>query len=213
MYDILESYARKGYYSKNKAEKQKGQDILWYIWTGPNSPVYGKDKMTTFENYFLEDDEPKKEIKNAYYRLYNEVEFVDKILKEFGLNEATSHIINGHVPVELKKGEKPKKGGGKLLVIDGGFSRAYHGKTGIAGYTLVINSYGMHLVAHEPFESKETAIRNENDIFSNYITVELNAKRQNVADTDQGVEIKESIRQLESLLRAYEEGILVEKGV
>ena len=213
LYDILESYARKGYYSKNKAEKLKGQDILWYIWTGPNSPVYGKDKMTTFENYFLEDPVPKKETKNAYYRFYNEVEFVNKLLREFGLNEETSHIINGHVPVELKKGEKPIKGGGKLLVIDGGFSRAYHGKTGIAGYTLVINSYGMHLVAHEPFESKETAIRAESDIFSNFITVELTSKRQNVADTDQGVEIKESIRQLENLLRAYEEGILVEKGV
>ena len=129
------------------------------------------------------------------------------------MDEKTSHIINGHVPVELKKGERPIKCGGKLLVIDGGFSKAYQSKTGIAGYTLVINSYGMHLVAHEPFESKETAIRKESDIFSNYITVELTPKRQNVADTDQGVEIRESIRQLEDLLRAYEDGILVEKGV
>ena len=213
LYDVLENYARKGYYSKNKIEKQKGQDILWYIWTGPNSPVYGKDKMTTFENYFVEDKEARKEIKNAYYRLYNKVEFVDKILREFGLNEETSHIINGHVPVELKKGERPIKGGGKLLVIDGGFSRAYHGKTGIAGYTLVINSYGMYLVAHEPFESKEAAIRKESDIFSNFIDVEISMKRKNIADTDHGVEIRESIRQLENLLRAYEDGILVEKGV
>ena len=169
--------------------------------------------MTTFENYFLEDKEPKKETKNAYYRLYNKVEIVNKILREFGLNEETSHIINGHVPVELKKGERPIKCGGKLLVIDGGFSKAYQSKTGIAGYTLVANSHGMYLVAHEPFESKEAAIRNESDIFSDFFDVEIAMKRLNVADTDQGVEIRESIRQLEDLLRAYEEGILVEKGV
>lgn len=114
---------------------------------------------------------------------------------------------------QLKKGERPIKCGGKLLVIDGGFSKAYQSKTGIAGYTLVANSHGMYLVAHEPFESKEAAIRNESDIFSDFINVEIAMKRLNVADTDQGVEIKESIRQLESLLRAYEEGILVEKGV
>ena len=213
LYDVLENYARKGYYSKNKLEKQKGQDIMWYIWTGPNSPVYGKDKMTTFENYFLEDKEPKKETKNAYYRLYNNVGIINKILREFGLNEETSHIINGHVPVELKKGERPIKCGGKLLVIDGGFSKAYQSKTGIAGYTLVANSHGMYLVAHEPFESKEAAIRNESDIFSDFINVEIAMKRLNVADTDQGVEIRESIRQLEDLLHAYEDGILVEKGV
>ena len=132
---------------------------------------------------------------------------------EFGLDTKGAHIVNGHVPVEQIHGESPVKCGGKLLIIDGGFSKAYQKKTGIAGYTLVANSHGMYLVAHEPFESKEAAIRNESDIFSDFINVEVVMKRLNVADTDQGVEIRESIRQLEDLLRAYEDGILVEKGV
>lgn len=213
LYDILEAYARKGYYSKNAMEKKKGQDILWYIWTGPNSPVYGKDKMATFENYLLDDPEPKKETKNSYYRLYNQEEVVNRILEEFGLCTKTSHIINGHVPVEQKKGENPIKCGGKLLVIDGGFSKAYHAKTGIAGYTLVANSHGMYLVAHEHFESKEAAIQNESDIISDFINVETSATRINVADTDMGEEIRESIRQLEELLQVYRDGVLVEKGI
>ncbi len=213
LYDILDNYARKGYYSKDKMEKQRGQDILWYIWAGPNSPVFGKDKMATFERYFIKEKEPHKETKNDYYRLYNQEETLNKILKEFGLNEETSHIVNGHVPVEQKKGETPIKCGGKLLVIDGGFSKAYQGKTGIAGYTLVANSHGMYLVAHNPFCSKEEAVLNETDIVSDFIKVETSTERLNVADTDIGEEIKESIRQLENLLQAYQDGTLVETGV
>ena len=213
LYDVLDNYARKGYYAKDKQERQRGQDILWYIWAGPNSPVFGKDKMATFERYFLEDKELHKETKNAYYRLYDKEEILNKILKEFGLNEETSHIINGHVPVEQKKGETPIKCGGKLLVIDGGFSKAYQGKTGIAGYTLVANSHGMYLVAHNPFCSKEEAVLNEGDIISDFIKVETSTERLNVADTDIGLEIKESIRQLENLLKAYQDGILVETEV
>lgn len=166
LYDILDTYARRGYYaSRESGDKAKGEDILWYIWTGPNSPVFGKDKMTTFERYFIEDKETHVETKNAYYRLYDNEEIVDKILREFGLDTTKSHIVNGHVPVERKKGESPIKCNGKLLVIDGGFSKAYQHKTGIAGYTLVANSYGMRLVSHEPFESTEAAIRKESDIF------------------------------------------------
>lgn len=214
LYDVLENYARKGYYgARSSNEKMKGQDIIWYIWTGPNSPVFGKDKMTTFERYFIEDKETHKETKNAYYRLLNEEKIIDKILKEFGLDANKSHIVNGHVPVERKKGESPIKCGGKLLIIDGGFSKAYQDKTGIAGYTLVSNSYGMRLVAHEPFESAESAIRNESDIFSDSIIVETSRHRMNVADTDIGLELKESISQLEDLLQAYREGILIEKDV
>lgn len=213
LYDILDNYARKGYYSKDKMEKQRGQDILWYIWAGPNSPVFGKDKMATFERYFIKEKEPHKETKNDYYRLYDQEETLNKILKEFGLNEETSHIVNGHVPVEQKKGETPIKCGGKLLVIDGGFSKAYQGKTGIAGYTLVANSHGMYLVAHNPFCSKEEAVLNETDIVSDFIKVETSTERLNVADTDIGEEIKESIRQLENLLQAYQDGTLVETGV
>ena len=213
LYDILDTYARRGYYaSRESGDKAKGEDILWYIWTGPNSPVFGKDKMTTFERYFIEDKETHVETKNAYYRLYDNEEIVDKILREFGLDATKSHIVNGHVPVELKKGESPIKCNGKLLVIDGGFSKAYQHKTGIAGYTLVANSYGMRLVSHEPFESTEAAIRKESDIFSDSIVVETALRRQCVADTDIGVELKESIHQLEELLDAYREGVLVEKN-
>lgn len=213
LYDILDTYARRGYYaSRESGDKAKGEDILWYIWTGPNSPVFGKDKMTTFERYFIEDKETHVETKNAYYRLYDNEEIVDKILREFGLDTTKSHIVNGHVPVERKKGESPIKCNGKLLVIDGGFSKAYQHKTGIAGYTLVANSYGMRLVSHEPFESTEAAIRKESDIFSDSIVVETALRRQCVADTDIGLELKESIHQLEELLDAYREGVLVEKN-
>ena len=212
LYDILDHYARKGYYSQDKEEREKGKDIIWYIWTGPNSPVFGKDKMATFERYFVEDKSTHVEIKNSYYRLMDNEEVLNRILREFGLDEKC-HIINGHVPVELKKGETPIKCGGKLLIIDGGFSKAYQGKTGIAGYTLVANSHGMTLVAHEPFESAESAIRKESDIFSDSIIVETAPRRIRVSDTDIGTELKESIGYLEKLLAAYRDGTLIEKGV
>lgn len=212
LYDILDSYARKGYYSnQDYQEKKRGLDILWYIWAGPNSPVFGKDKMTTFERYFIDDKQAHVENKNSYYRLNDREDILNKILEEFGLDPAKGHIVNGHVPVELKKGQTPLRCGGKLLIIDGGFSKAYQGKTGIAGYTLVANSYGMRLVAHETFESTEAAIRKESDIFSDSIIVESYSKRIHVADTDIGTELKESIRQLEALLQAYREGLIIEK--
>lgn len=214
LYDALDNYARKGFYGKRHSEdKARGQDILWYIWTGPKSPVFGKDKMTTFERYFVEDKDTHIEKKNAYYRLYDNEDIIDKILMEFGLDTTKSHVVNGHVPVERKKGESPIKCNGKLLVIDGGFSKAYQNKTGIAGYTLVVNSYGMRLVSHEPFESTEAAVRKESDIFSDSVIVETNYVRQCIADTDNGQEIKDSIHQLEELLEAYREGVLVEKSV
>ena len=214
LYDILDQYARKGYYSKyNPAEMQKGQDIIWYIWEGPNSPVFGKDKMATFERYFVEEKETHKETKNSYYQLLDREDVINKILMEFGLDSGQSHIVNGHVPVELKKGESPIKCGGKLLIIDGGFSKAYQGKTGIAGYTLVANSHGMRLVAHEPFESAESAILHESDIFSDSVILETSNSRISVADTDGGAEIKETIHQLEVLLQAYRDGTIIEKSL
>lgn len=214
LYDVFDHYARKGYYSNQDIrEKQKGQDILWYIWTGPNSPVFGKDKMTTFERYFIADKETHVETKNSYYRLMDQESVLNRILVEFGLDTAHAHIVNGHVPVELKKGESPIKCGGKLLIIDGGFSKAYQGKTGIAGYTLVANSHGMRLVAHEPFESMEAAVQKESDIFSDSIMVERAPTRMRVADTDIGRELKESISYLEKLLTAYNDGTIIEKGV
>ena len=213
LYDVLENYARKGYYGKdNDLETERGRDILWYIWTNANSPVFGKDKMTTFERYLIEDKETHVEKKNKYYELLNDEETVNKILREFGLDERFSHIVNGHVPVEQKKGESPIKCDGKLLVIDGGFSKAYQGKTGIAGYTLVYNSHGMWIAAHEPFESKEAAIQKETDIVSDSFVVESSSMRLRVADTDTGYDIREQICQLEDLLRAYREGIIVERS-
>lgn len=212
LYDVLEMYARKGYYGEHKSkEKEMGKNILWYIWESPNSPVFGKDKMATFERYLVEDKSTHTERKNPYYSLLNNEEVIGKILEEFGLDEKYSHIINGHVPVEQKKGESPIKCNGKLLIIDGGFSKPYQDKTGIAGYTLVYNSHGMRLVAHEPFESKAAAIRKETDIFSDSIDVEVSNFRLRVADTDTGYEIREQITRLEELLRAYKDGTLVEK--
>ena len=212
LYDILDNYARKGYYAKNEpAEMRKAQDYIWYIWAGPNSPVFGKNKMTTFERYFIEDKETHKETKNAYYSLLDREDILNKILDEFELDTKKSHIINGHVPVELKKGESPIKCDGKLLIIDGGFSKAYQSKTGIAGYTLVANSHGMRLVAHEPFESMEAAVLHESDIFSDSTVIEVAPVRIRVSDTDIGRELKDQIKQLELLLQAYRDGIIVEK--
>ncbi|MCR4586024.1 MAG: fructose-1,6-bisphosphatase [Lachnospiraceae bacterium] len=211
LYDALETYARKGYYSKDPKEKQYGKDILYYIWAGPKSPVFGKDKMATFERYFIDDKATHKEVKNPYYKLYDNEDAVNSIMDEFGISRENSHIINGHVPVELKKGETPIKCGGKLLVIDGGFSKAYQEKTGIAGYTLVENSHGMFLISHQPFESKEAAIRAETDIVCERIPVQIAPRRIMVADTDVGRELKESINQLKKLLEAYREGIILEE--
>ena len=212
LYDILDNYARKGYYAKNDpAEMHKAQDYIWYIWAGPNSPVFGKDKMTTFDRYFIEDKETHKETKNAYYSLLDHEDILNKILDEFELDTRKSHIVNGHVPVELKKGESPIKCDGKLLIIDGGFSKAYQSKTGIAGYTLVANSHGMRLVAHEPFESMEAAVLHESDIFSDSTVIEVAPVRIRVSDTDIGRELKDQIKQLELLLQAYRDGIIVEK--
>lgn len=212
LYDVLDNYARKAYYEKNDTKgMRRAQDYLWYIWAGPKSPVFGKDKMSTFERYFIEDRETHKEIKNTYYSRLDDEETVNKILREFGLDENKSHIVNGHVPVEQKNGESPIRCGGKLLIIDGGFSRAYQDKTGIAGYTLVASSHGIRLVAHEPFESKEAAILKESDIFSDTTEIEAAPNRIRVSQTDVGAEIRDNIAELERLLEAYRDGVLVEK--
>lgn len=211
LYDILESYARKGFYSLDPEEKQKGLDILWFIWENKNSPVFGKEKMTTFERYFIADKDTHKEPKNPYYRLLEEEEVVNSILAEFGLSSKDAHIINGHIPVEAKLGESPVKCNGKLLIIDGGFSKAYQDKTGIAGYTLIYNSYGLVLAAHEPFESVDKAVQEGSDIFSHTILVQHVVKRKTVADTDIGKNLKLSVDDLESLLEAYRAGLIVEE--
>ncbi len=210
LYDLLEEYARKGFYAPfGSPEQIKGGDILWYLWCGPKSPSYGRSKMTTFERLFIEEEETHKETKDPYYRfIENDEEVAGNILKEFGLNPDSSHIINGHVPVETKKGQTPIRAGGKVLMIDGGFSKAYHAKTGIAGYTLAIDSHGMWLVEHEQFESKEEAVRRETDIVSDTLTVENFPRRMYVEDTDNGKRLKEEIADLKELLAAYRSGEL-----
>ena len=214
LYDVLENYVRKGYYSlPGTKEKADGEDIMWYIWSNENSPVYGKAKMATFERYFISDDAVRKEEKNTYYQLIKKEAIVDMILKEFGLDPDCSHVINGHMPVQLKKGQGPIYCGGKLLIIDGGFSKAYQQQTGIAGYTLVFNSYGLRLVAHEPFESVEAAVVKESDIHSDITVVEQMPIRRSVEHTDAGKELKGQIADLEKLLDAYREGAIVEAGI
>ena len=211
LYDELEKYVRRAFYSVDPAEKEKGEDILWYIWAAPNSPLFGKDKMTTFERYFIEDETTHKEKKNAYYHLLENETVVNRMLEEFGLDAEEGHIINGHVPVHQSDGESPVKCNGKVIVIDGGFSRAYQKVTGIAGYTLTYNSYGLVLSAHEPFTSAEKAVEQEKDIVSNRVAVRYTSKRRLVGDTDTGKALKERIDELKRLLEAYRKGIIKEK--
>ena len=209
--DVFDNYVRKAYYLDPGPEKMYATDIIYYLWTGASSPLFGKERMTTFERYFIKDKKSHEEPKTPYYKLYNDEEVVNKIFEEFGLEPEDSHIVNGHVPVKQKKGESPIKCGGKLLIIDGGFSRAYQSTTGIAGYTLISNSYGLKLVFHEPFTSTEDAIRTGSDIHSEIFVVEKVTKRQVVADTDTGKLLKEQIRDLEELLAAYRSGELRER--
>lgn len=211
LYDEFEKWARKGYFAKEgSSERIKGGNILWYLWEGPRSPLFGKDKMATFENMFIDDKDASKEHKNHYYDEVEDEKTVDSILEEFGLDPKTSHIVNGHVPQEVKKGDSPIKCGGKLLIIDGGFAAAYHEKTGIAGYTLVCNSYGMRLVVHEKFTNTENVIKNDTDIVSDTIIVERFPTRKYVSDTDNGKEIQIQIDELEELLVAYRNGFTSE---
>ena len=211
LYDVMESYVRKGFFAVDPDEKKKGRDLMWYIWQGANSPLFGKDKMATFERYFLAEKELWKEKKNAYYLLLENENVMNGILDEFGLDREISHIINGHVPVKTKNGENPVKCGGKVLVIDGGFSKAYQKETGIAGYTLIYNSYGLILAAHDPFESTEAAIEKERDIHSDSVIVKRTLERKTVGDTDVGKVLKERIADLEALLDAYRSGQIIEK--
>ena len=206
LYDVLESYVRKAFFSLDKEEREKGQDMMWYIWTAPNSPLYGRSKMATFERYFLEDKKMHHESKNAYYHLFDKPETADKILHEFGLKDGRVHIINGHVPVERMAGESPVKCNGKLILIDGGFSKTYRRKTGIAGYTLTYNSYGLTLSAHEPFDFSDSAVRDELDIVSHQEAVEYADRRILVGDTDYGKRMMSRIEELKELIRAYQSG-------
>lgn len=207
--DRVERLARQGYFTTdNPEQKQYGMDAMWYLWSGSQSPLFGKDKMATFERYFIEDPDTHTEKKDPYYQYRDQEETARKILLEFGLDPQTAHIINGHVPVKVKKGENPVKAGGRLLVIDGGFAKAYQAQTGIAGYTLIYNSYGMLLAAHLPFESAQKAIEEELDLHSKTQILETNTTRIRVKNTDLGRQIQQQIDDLKQLLGAYSSGLI-----
>lgn len=192
-------------------EKAYAIDYFLYLWCGPDSPLFDKSKMATFERYFITDKETHKEEKGYYFKLRDSEEVIDHIMDAFGVTGPNRHIINGHVPVRTTKGENPIKANGKLMVIDGGFSKAYHNETGIAGYTLVYHSRGFQLVQHEPFTSTEDAIKRGTDIKSTTQIVEMSNRRMLVADTDIGVELRKQIADLEELLFAYRHGFIKER--
>lgn len=210
--DKFDVASRKAYFTRNDKEIDTiSRDLIWYLWCGPKSPLFGKTKMATFERYFIEEKETHKEDKNAYFKLNDKEDVLDKIFVEFGLDPEKAHLINGHVPVKVKKGESPIKANGKLLVIDGGMSKAYQKVTGITGYTLIYNSYGLVLVAHEEFKSTTHVIEEEKDILSNITYLAQNPQRKTVEDTDGGKQLRQQIRDLEMLLAAFRKGLVKEK--
>ena len=209
--DYCDVAARQAYYYKlGTAERMLGMDFLWFLWAGRNSPIFGRDRMTTFERRLIADESAWTEPKNAYYTLYEDPEICDKILREFGLEGPHCHIINGHVPVKAKKGESPIKGGGKLIVIDGGFCKAYQSTSGIAGYTLIYNSRSLRIVAHQPFVGRARAIRENYDISSSTNLFERMEDRQKILETDTGRDLQKRIDDLRLLLDAYRDGVVTE---
>ena len=209
--DHAEAVARQGYYAKpGTPERTAGQDFLWFLWCGRNSPLFGRQQMTTFERRLIKDESSWAEPKNAYYTYYNDPAVCDMLLAEFGLSGPHCHIINGHVPVKSKKGESPFKGGGKLIVIDGGFCRAYQPTTGIAGYTLIYNSNCYRIVSHKPFSGKQEAIRENRDIASTSEVFERMETRVKISGTDIGSELQQQVDDLKALLRAYKMGEVLE---
>lgn len=209
--DHAEAVARQAYYAKpGTPERQFGMDFLWFLWAGKDSPLFGRERMTTFERRLIKDETAWVEEKNAYYHYYKDPEICDMILAEFGLTGPHCHIINGHMPVKSRKGESPIKGGGKLIVIDGGFCRAYQPTTGIAGYTLISNSECLRIVSHEPFDGKKKAIEENKDISSSSDIFERMDKRIKIAETDIGAELQRQVEDLKALLHAYKSGAVKE---
>ena len=205
LFDRVDEIIRQAYYGEG-AEKENALDFMLYLWEGEFSPLYNKDKMTTFERYFIADKTPHEEKKGAYFSLADDEETCKTILKEFGLNPATGRIVNGHVPVRTIKGETPIRANGKRFVIDGGFSKPYQDKTGIAGNTLIYNSHGIQLVEHESFENREQAVLSGSDIHSRMLLQDFSGQRMRIKDTDKGKELLEQISYLEQLLHEYRSG-------
>ena len=209
--DYLDDQVRKAYFAPRKSEETgRSGDIMWYLWLGGNSPLFGKEKMTTFERLFIADKASHKEPTRPYYKLINEKSVCEKIIKEFGLDPHTAKILNGHVPVKIKDGESPIKGGGLLYVIDGGISKAYQKQTGIAGYTFIFNSRFMALAEHKPYSPLQP---DGTQVFHSPVmkTVETMPERLLIVDTDQGAELVEKVRDLEDLIEAYKDGVIKEE--
>lgn len=206
--DYIDKIARKGYFSDlDSEEREYGKDFLWYLWCGENSPIFCKDAMKTFERYFVDDKELHKENKNPFYIFTQNEEVCDTLLGEFGIEKDKGHIICGHIPVKFKSGESPIKANGKILIIDGGLSKSYQKTTGIAGYTLIYNSYGLMLAEHEPFNSRIDAIVKETDLHSSKVVVEK-VDRKRIKDTDIGIKLQDEIEDLYKLLECYKLGII-----
>ncbi len=204
--DHCESMVYRAYAAfKAGKEDEEALDFFFYLWCGKNSPLYGREKLTTFERLYIDDKAFHREKDNSYYTYCKEKAFCERILRDFGISGKYSHIINGHVPVRTKLGENPVKAEGKLIVIDGGFCKAYHEKTGIAGYTLIYNSHGLRLCAHEPFDSIEKAIEQHSDIHSEVTVFETRENRLLVRDTDTGKELQEQLEGLKMLMKSYAE--------
>ena len=209
--DYADKTARKAYYAKRGTpEREFGMDFLWWLWAGRNYPIFGRDRMTTFERRFIADESTWSEPKNAYYSYYHDPAVCDMLLKEFGLEGKHCHIINGHVPVKAKKGESPIKGGGKLIVIDGGFSKAYQSTSGIAGYTLIFSSRHFRIVSHQPFAGKYEALHRNHDIDNDANIFERMNTRMKVAETDEGRILQEKVNDLLDLLEAFRSGAVAE---
>lgn len=210
--DKFEEILRQAYLNRQEDEaKNPVLDYMWYMWQGVGSSLFGKTKMTTFERYYIDDKITHEEPKNPYFTLREEKEIVENILEEFGVDSSKGRIINGHTPVKERSGEEPIKAEGKLLVIDGGFSKAYQPTTGLAGYTLLYNSFGMQLVTHQPFTNIEDAIEKELDIISTRRVVDRELERMTVRETDVGQLLEEQVADLKELLRAYRSGKIAEK--
>lgn len=209
LFDYCDRRARQGYSAPpGSPARLAGQDFLWYLWCGAKSPLFGRSAMTTFERLYIADPAAHREIKDPYYKHIAALDTAERILREFGLAGAGCHIVNGHVPVRAIEGESPIKGGGRLIIIDGGFCRAYHQRTGIAGYTLVYNSRGLILRTHQPFESAEKAIHEDEDITSKSEYIYTAPQRILVRDTDEGGRKQALIRDLCALVEAYQTGVL-----
>ncbi len=210
--DFCDKIARKGYFApEGTSERNKGKDFLWFLWCGKDSPLCARKKIATFERLLIEDKEAWDEPKNKYYSSWNDENIVEMILKEFSLGGERSHIINGHIPVKKSSGESPVKANGKLILIDGGFCKAYQGATGIAGYTLIYNADGMRISAHESFRGKENAIRDNSDILSETVVFEHSTDKIRIKDTDKGSILMDRISDLKHLVACYRAGVLREK--